>query len=76
MPALLPMFHIYGFTVTVLYSIRAGTKLITLPKFTPESYIETIVRHKPNILMLVPPIGKSSSFKICQYISNIFFLQQ
>ncbi|KAK9738555.1 AMP-binding enzyme [Popillia japonica] len=57
MPALLPMFHIYGFTVTVLYSIRAGTKLITLPKFTPEkSYIETIVRHKPNILMLVPPI--------------------
>ncbi|KRT79568.1 AMP-binding protein [Oryctes borbonicus] len=56
MPALLPMFHIYGFTTTVFYAMKGGTKLITLPKFTPESYLDTIVRHKPNVLMLVPPI--------------------
>lgn len=55
-PVILPMFHIYGFTVNTLFTLSKGTKLITLPKFTPEDYISVLQNHKPNILFVVPPI--------------------
>lgn len=55
-PVILPMFHIYGFTVNTIFTLSKGTKLITLPKFTPEDYISILQKHKPNILFLVPPI--------------------
>ncbi|XP_022913348.1 uncharacterized protein [Onthophagus taurus] len=54
-PSILPLFHIYGFTSSVSL-LRTGCKTVTLSKFTPELYIQTIIKHKPNILMLVPPI--------------------
>ena len=36
--------------------IRAGGKIITLPKFEPESYIKALVTYKPTFLNLVPPL--------------------
>lgn len=55
-PVILPMFHIYGFTVNTLFTLSKGTKLITLPKFTAEDYTAVLQNHKPNILFVVPPI--------------------
>jgi 4-coumarate--CoA ligase len=55
-PVILPMFHIYGFTVNTLFILTKGTKLVTLPKFTPEDYVAVLRNHKPHILFLVPPI--------------------
>jgi 4-coumarate--CoA ligase len=58
-PVILPMFHIYGFTVNTLFILTKGTKLVTLPKFTPEDYVAVLRNHKPHILFLVPPIGET-----------------
>jgi 4-coumarate--CoA ligase len=52
----LPMFHIYGFTVLTLSGLNAGAKLITLPKFEPESFLRALSEHKVTNLAVVPPI--------------------
>lgn len=59
-PAVLPMFHIYGLTVVTLESLLFGSKLITLPKFTPESFINTLRRHRPHVLFVAPPLGRTN----------------
>lgn len=43
---ILPMFHIYGLSVGLYSTMAAGSKLVTLPKFDPKQFIETIVKHK------------------------------
>ncbi|GJQ65043.1 hypothetical protein Trydic_g7197 [Trypoxylus dichotomus] len=53
--AVLPLFHIYGFTLT-LSMMRDGTRAVTLPKFTPDGYINALKDYRPELLMLVPPI--------------------
>jgi len=54
--AVLPFFHIYSMELIMLYNLRAGGKIITLPKFEPESYIKALVTYKPTFLNLVPPL--------------------
>ncbi|KAJ8944987.1 hypothetical protein NQ318_010189 [Aromia moschata] len=56
-PAVLPLFHIYGLTILSWYQLRLGCKVVTLPKFTPELYIDTIRKQKPDVLYLAPPLG-------------------
>ncbi|KRT83196.1 AMP-binding protein [Oryctes borbonicus] len=53
--AVLPMFHVYGFT-TLLALMRDGVKVVTLPKFHPDTYIKSLQNYKPTVLLLVPPI--------------------
>ncbi|XP_018580201.1 4-coumarate--CoA ligase 1 isoform X2 [Anoplophora glabripennis] len=55
--AVLPLFHIYGLTILCMYQLRLGCKIITLPKFTPDLYIGTLKKHKPELLYLAPPIA-------------------
>lgn len=52
----LPFFHIYGFTFVLLSKLSLGCKLITLPRFDPETYISTLAVHKASYLPMVPPI--------------------
>ena len=52
----LPFFHIYGMAVVLLQSLYAGSKLVTLPNFQPESFLSTIEKHKINIAHIVPPL--------------------
>lgn len=52
------MFHIYGLTTLTLYQMRMGCQIVTLPKFTPELYINMLRNDKPHVLYVVPPIGK------------------
>lgn len=52
------MFHIYGLTVEIMYKLRLGSLTVALPKFTPDLYINTLKKEKPDVLYVAPPIGK------------------
>lgn len=58
LPCVLPYFHIYGFVMTLLAKLAHGCKLVTLPSFTPENYLNVLEKYKPTVLYLVPPIGR------------------
>jgi acyl-CoA synthetase (AMP-forming)/AMP-acid ligase II len=54
--AVLPMFHIYGFTVTTLGALARGATLIVLPRFEPISFLKAIQTYRVSRLNLVPPL--------------------
>jgi len=54
--ALLPMFHIYGFTVVTLCALAAGSKLVTVPRFEPASFLKAIEVYRVSRLGVVPPV--------------------
>lgn len=54
--ALLPMFHIYGFALVTLASLARGSTLVTLPRFEPALFLQTIASHRVTRLAVVPPI--------------------
>ena len=54
--AVLPFFHIFAMETIMIYGLRYGCKIVTLPKFEPEMYIKSLVTYKPTILHLVPPV--------------------
>lgn len=54
--AVLPFFHIYSMELIMLLNLRLGSKIVTLPKFEPETYLKALVQYKPTILHLVPPL--------------------
>lgn len=58
LPAVLPFFHIYGFTVIMLSRLGQGAKLVTLPQFKPEDLMKALYEYKSTMLNFVPPIGK------------------
>ena len=43
---LLPFFHIYGMTVVLLLGLKQGIKIISLPKFQPESFLTAAQDYK------------------------------
>ncbi|XP_058821376.1 uncharacterized protein LOC131683420 [Topomyia yanbarensis] len=56
LPCVLPFFHIYGLTVTMVSKLLLGTKLVTLPSFRPDTFIDALTTHKGTVLHVVPPI--------------------
>nr|XP_049462950.1 uncharacterized protein LOC120951659 [Anopheles coluzzii] len=56
LPCVLPFFHIYGLTVTMISKLRQGCKLVTLPNFKPDTFLNALAEHKGTVLHLVPPI--------------------
>ncbi|RZF32970.1 hypothetical protein LSTR_LSTR012472 [Laodelphax striatellus] len=56
LPAILPFFHIYGFVIIMMSSLRHGGKLVTLPRFEPNSFINVLETQKSTIMYIVPPI--------------------
>lgn len=68
LPCVLPFFHIYGLTVTLLSKMNLGCKLVTLPRFHPDSFLNAMAKYKGSVLHLVPPISK---FKIFDSFSKI-----
>jgi 4-coumarate--CoA ligase len=57
MPSLLPMFHVFGLTTT-LAKLVDGCKIIMLPKFSPDLFLDSLQKYKATVLYIVPPIGK------------------
>ena len=43
---LLPFYHSYGLTIIGLAGLKAGTKVVILPKFQPESFLQVIQDYK------------------------------
>lgn len=56
LPCVLPFFHIYGLTVTMISKLQQGCKLVTLPAFRPDTFLNSLTEHKGSVLHLVPPI--------------------
>jgi acyl-CoA synthetase (AMP-forming)/AMP-acid ligase II len=54
--ALLPMFHMAGFLMVLLNGLSQGIKLVTIPRFEPESFLQAIATHRITDLALVPPL--------------------
>lgn len=54
--AVLPMFHIAGFTCTMLTRLAAGGSLVTMSRFEPEAFLRAIERHRISHLSAVPPL--------------------
>ncbi|KAL6429826.1 hypothetical protein ACFW04_007596 [Cataglyphis niger] len=55
-PLILPFFHIYGMSAVVLSRLSFGTKIITVPKFVPETFLDVLQKNKATVLFGVPPI--------------------
>lgn len=53
----LPFFHIYGLTCTLISKLALGHKIITLPRFAPDTYLNALVKYQISLLHLVPPIS-------------------
>lgn len=54
--AVLPLFHAYGLTLCLTYSISVGATLVLLPRFDLDQMLEAIRRRPPTFLPAVPPI--------------------
>jgi len=54
--ALLPMFHIFGFTVIMLCGLARGARLITLSRFEPAPFLQALQGHRVTHLAVVPPM--------------------
>ena len=52
----LPFFHIYGMVTVLFSSLYAGSKIVSLPKFEPESFLNAISKYKTDIVNIVPPL--------------------
>ncbi|KAI0270029.1 amp dependent CoA ligase [Gloeopeniophorella convolvens] len=53
----LPLFHIYGIIVNVMFQLYCGMTLVIVPKFDYIPFLESIVRHRVTHLMTVPPMA-------------------
>jgi acyl-CoA synthetase (AMP-forming)/AMP-acid ligase II len=54
--AVLPMFHIFGFTVIMLCGLARGARLVTLTRFEPGPFLEAVQTHRVTHLAVVPPM--------------------
>ncbi|KAB0798978.1 hypothetical protein PPYR_06858 [Photinus pyralis] len=55
-PGILPWFHVAGLNSVMLLYMRYLCKLVSLPKFTPELFLKTLLTQKPHLLLIAPPI--------------------
>ena len=54
--AVLPLFHAYGLTLCLTFSMSVGATLVLLPRFDLDQMFEAIRRRPPTFLPAVPPI--------------------
>lgn len=54
--AFLPMFHAMGFVLTTLGGLAQGFKVVTLPRFEPEFFLQTLATHRVTHVIVVPPV--------------------
>lgn len=54
--AVLPLFHAYGLTLCLTYTMSMGATMVLLPRFDLGQMIEAIKRRPPTFLPAVPPI--------------------
>ncbi|KAK7788667.1 hypothetical protein R5R35_014119 [Gryllus longicercus] len=52
----LPFFHIYGFNGVLNLAVASGSHSISMPVFTPEAYVRSLIEYKPTLLAVVPSL--------------------
>ena len=57
----LPMFHIFGLNVMLGLALAAGTTVLLIERFDPESAIEAIQRHHVTVIMGAPTMWSAWS---------------
>jgi acyl-CoA synthetase (AMP-forming)/AMP-acid ligase II len=55
--AVLPFFHIYGMTVIMNMGLAEGAKVVTMPRFDLEGFLDLIEQHRVTCANVVPPIA-------------------
>jgi len=60
--AFLPMFHITGFTIVTLCGLATGAKVVMLPSFETQSFLQAMADHRVTHLNTVPPIMQLLAF--------------
>lgn len=46
----------------MFHKMSVGAKLVALDKFNPEVFLQTLEKHKTNVLFAAPPIGKDTDW--------------
>jgi acyl-CoA synthetase (AMP-forming)/AMP-acid ligase II len=54
--AVLPLYHIYGMQATMNLALRAGATLVTLPRFSLDSFLRALETYRVTRADLVPPL--------------------
>ncbi|KAJ3657491.1 hypothetical protein Zmor_009288 [Zophobas morio] len=54
-PGVAPMAHIFGFFMNTFLVLANGGQIVTLPKFTPNEYLDVLKTHKVTALLAAPP---------------------
>jgi long-chain acyl-CoA synthetase len=54
--AVLPLFHAYGLTLCLTFTVSIGATLVLLPRFDVDQVLDAIQRRPPTFLPAVPPI--------------------
>ena len=44
----LPWYHIYGQTIVALAGLKGGTSVVSMPKFSPELFLNVVKKYKVN----------------------------
>lgn len=78
------MFHCYGLSVIAIHKLSVGLKLVTLPRFHPDTFITALEKHKFGLMYVAPPTGKTTNkgfscsftLKIYPYSRNFLFLRK
>jgi 4-coumarate--CoA ligase len=55
--AFLPFFHIYGMTVLMNLFLQQRARLVTMPRFELELFLQLIQQHRATRLYIVPPVA-------------------
>ena len=53
---LLPLFHIGGLNIIMSHGLSHGATQIIMPSFDPGMFLEILTKHRPNTMLLVPPL--------------------
>ena len=56
MLAVMPVFHGFGLGVCIHTMLASGGRCLLIPRFTPDSYVKLIKKHKPNFIAGVPTL--------------------
>jgi 4-coumarate--CoA ligase len=54
--AILPFFHIYGLTVLMCVALAERASLVTMPRFEPTAFLQTLQNHAITQAFVAPPI--------------------
>lgn len=55
-PLILPFFHIYGLNGVTLSRLTFGAKIVFIPKFVPETFLDILQKKKASYLCCVPSL--------------------